>query len=200
MKDNSNDKIAQRVQFFQLERRAYAGFRLYASRIEDVATLARDLEAQGIAVRTKAERIRDVLELDRYLGLIYWAIAAVGAAGGMGALVASMYASVERKRRDLAVLRLLGLTGFELHAFPVTQSLTLAAAGFASALAVYGVVAQIIGCLFAGRLQPGESLCRLALDHTLWALGLTVLLALAAGWTAARRAAKVDAAEALRDE
>jgi putative ABC transport system permease protein len=185
---------------FLLQRNAYAGFRLYASRIEDVADMKAEFEAQGIEVHTRAERIRDVLELDRYLGLIYWAIAAVGAAGGMGALLASMYASVERKRRDLAVLRLLGLTGLELHAFPVTQSLALAGGGFGAAMAVYFLVAAVIDGLFAGRLQQGESLCRLSFVHGAWVVAIVLGLALVAGWSAARRVARVDPAEALRDE
>lgn len=142
---------------FLLHRRGYAAFRLYARSIDDVAGLKEHFESQGIEVRTKAAEILQVKELDRYLSLIFWLIAAVGIAGGTASLVASLYASVERKKRDLAVLRLIGLPRSALLRFPVYQGAALAGGGFGLALGFFGLLAYAINTLFAAHLHPGRA-------------------------------------------
>ena len=54
--------------------------------------------------------------------------------GGAMALLASLYAAVERKRRDLGVLRLLGLSRRTLCRYPMYQSLMICVGGFIVAL------------------------------------------------------------------
>ena len=185
---------------FLLERRGYSGFRLYAATIDQVEGLKRDLEKAGIGVHTEAQRIADVTELDAYLTLIFWLIALVGLGGGAASLVASLYASVERKRRDLSILRLIGLAGSVLFRFPVYQSLLIAAGGYALAASFFGALSWLINSLFKAHLQAGESLCRLSFAHLGLALGATLAVALAASLTAAWRTTRIDPAEALRDE
>lgn len=185
---------------FTLARRGYAGFRLYAATIDDVDGLRRELESQGVTVSTEAERIRDVMELDGYLTLIFLLIAGVALVGGAASLTASLYASVERKRRDLSVLRLLGLSGPALFRFPVYQGALIAAAGFAVAFGFFETMAVVINTLFHEHLQAEESLCRLEPWHLGAALAGTVLIAVAAGSVAAWRVTRIEPAEALRDE
>lgn len=185
---------------FLLHRRGYAAFRLYAKSIDQVDGLKVFFEAQGIDVHTKAAEILQVRELDRYLSLIFWLIAAVGIAGGAASLVASLYASVERKKRDLAVLRLIGLPRASLLRFPVYQGVTLAAGGFMAALAVFVALAQTINTLFAAHLRPGESFCRLPWHELALALAAALAVAALAAALAAWRVSRIEPAEALRDE
>ncbi|MEF2145813.1 MAG: ABC transporter permease [Desulfovibrionaceae bacterium] len=185
---------------FLLARRGYAGFRLYAATIDDVERLRRELDDQGLAVSTEAERIRDVKELDAYLTLIFVLIAGVALVGGAASLMASLYASVERKRRDLSVLRLLGLSGPTLLRFPIYQGAFIAAAGFGVALTFFEFMSVVINTLFSDHLQARESLCRLEPAHLAAALAGTVLVAVVAGSVAAWRATRIEPAEALRDE
>ena len=102
---------------FIFSRRGYPGFRLYAQSIDQVDALRRFFEEREIPVYTQAERIRDVRELDFFLTMIFWLIAVMVMVGGMASLVASLYASVERKRKELSVLRLIGLSGTSLIRF-----------------------------------------------------------------------------------
>ena len=185
---------------FLLHRRGYAAFRLYAKSIDDVAGLRDHFESQGIDVHTKAAEILQVKELDRYLGLIFWLIAAVGIAGGAASLVASLYASVERKKRDLAVLRLIGLHRGSLLRFPVYQGVGLAGGGFLAALAFFAGLAKTINTLFAAHLNPGESFCRLPWQELALALAATLTVAALAAVLAAWRVSRIEPAEALRDE
>ena len=187
-------------QDFLLSKRGYAGFRLYADRIENVGLLRAHFETLSLNVHTEAERIDDVLRLDTYLSLIFWLIALGSVLGGAACLLSNIYAGLERKRRELAVLRLLGLYGTAFYRFPLYTASFFATFGFLVALGLFSALALAINLLFAGHLQAGESLCRLALWHPLVAYGLTLAIALVAGIIAARRAGKIEPAEALRND
>jgi putative ABC transport system permease protein len=185
---------------FVLTRRGYAGFRLYAADLDDVDVLRKHFEDAGIPVHTEAERIRDVRELDRHLTLIFWLIAAVGLAGGAAALSASLYASIERKQKELAILRLLGFSGGTLFRFPVIQGLCIGLGGAVVAIGFFGLFSELINTLFGGQIQAGEHLCRLSLTHLAGTLAGTGVLSGLAASAAAFRATSIDPAEALRDE
>ena len=185
---------------FLLARRGYAGFRMYASSLEGVSSLKRYLEEQGIPVSTEAERIDDVMRLDKYLTLIFWLIAGGSLVGGAACLLANIYAGIERKRRELAVLRLLGLSGGAFIRFPLYTAGFFAIFGFLVAMALFLCMATVINVLFGDHMQAGESLCRLAWWHPLAALGLTLAVSLLAGGIAAKRSISVDPADALRND
>jgi putative ABC transport system permease protein len=185
---------------FVLARLGYAGFRLYATTIDTVDDLRRDIESQGLPVHTEAQRIQEVSDLDRALTLLFWGIAAVGIVGGALALLASLYATVERKRRDLGVLRLLGLSRRTLCRYPIYQGLMISVGGFAIAMLFFSGMAQAINGWFQAHLGPGESFCQLPPAYTAGASALTLLVALLAATCAAWRVTHIDPAEALRDE
>lgn len=183
-----------------LSRRAYAGFRMYAKDLEDVDTLRKYFEQRELPVHTAAEQIRIVLEMDRYLTLIFWLIAAVGISGCAASLLASLYASVERKKRELSVLRLIGLTGPTLYRFPIYQGCLISGLGFGLAWSLFKLFGHVINTLFADHLQQGEQFCHLPPRECLLALAGTVLLAALAATAAVMRMARIEPAEALRDE
>lgn len=185
---------------FLLARRGYASFRLYAATIDDVEGLRRHFEAQGLSVHTEAQRIRDVTQLDGYLTLIFWLVALVGLVGGAAALTASLWASVERKQKELGVLRLLGMPTGAMVRFPLYQGLIIAVCGFVTAVGVFQALAWVINSLFQAHLQSAERLCRLPADHLLATLGGVIALAALASAAAAWRVTRIDPAEALRDE
>jgi putative ABC transport system permease protein len=183
-----------------LSRQGYAGFRLYAATIDAVDAVQQRLEQQGVTVHTERERIAEVRRLDRYTTLVFWLIAAVGVIGGVSALTASLYASVERKKKELNVLRLLGLLKRELVLFPIFQGLLLSSGALVLAGALFLLVARVINTLFRAQLHAEESLCALSPGHFLiLALGVWMLSVVAATF-AALRATRLDPAEALRDE
>jgi putative ABC transport system permease protein len=188
------------VDQFVLSRQGYAGFRLYARTIHDVDGLRRYFASQGLPVHTEAQRIQEVTDLDRYLTLLFWGIALVGIVGGAMALLASLYASVERKRRELGVLRLLGLSRRTLFRYPIYQGLMISAGGFAMALLFFTGMATAINWWFRDHLGPGESFCRIPAAYTAGAAGLTLFIATLAATSAAWRVTQIDPAEALRDE
>jgi putative ABC transport system permease protein len=130
---------------------------------------------------------------------VFWLIALIGSIGFLASLAANLLANVERKRRELSILRLIGFPTLSLVLFPMTQALLIAGLGAAAALAVYAPVAAALNTWFADSLQPGELICRLRTVHIIIALAATLLgSALAAAW-AGWRAARIEPAEGLRD-
>ncbi|MCK9173721.1 MAG: ABC transporter permease [Desulforhopalus sp.] len=185
---------------FLLSRQGYAGFRLYTTTIDEVDSLRRNLAKEGISVATEADRIRDVQELNHYLGLIFYVIAAAAAAGGAATLAASLYGSVERKRREIGILRLLGFSRFSLLRFPLYQGIILTFGGFVVASIFFFALSLLINNLFAEMIRENESLCTLTPVH--FALFAAVMLAIAvvAALGAAVRILRLEPVEALRDE
>jgi putative ABC transport system permease protein len=183
-----------------LERRNYAGFRMYARSIDDVERVRRLLADEGLNVYTEAQRIAEVTELDRHLTRIFGLIAVVGVTGGMAALVASLYASIERKRRELGVLRLVGFSKRCLMRFPVYQSLLFVVASYGLAGVFFYGIAVTINQLFRSHLQYGESFCRLPIIYQFTALSGALALATFAASLAALRVSRTSAADALRAE
>lgn len=195
-----NIKYDKKTNSLLLSRRGYAGFRMYATTIDEVALIQQKLENEGITVHTEKERIGEVRRLDQYMSLIFWLIAAVGVIGGISALTASLYASVERKKKELNILRLLGLLKREIVLFPVFQGLLLSSGGLILAGLVFMLVSRVINHLFSSHLQAEESLCTLSINHFLILVGGVFFLSILSAAFAALQATRLDPAEALRDE
>ncbi|MBU0725330.1 MAG: lipoprotein ABC transporter permease [Alphaproteobacteria bacterium] len=177
----------------------YASFRLYASDLSDVAPLAEAVRAAGIETRTDADRIAGILALDRNLNALFLIVGSVAAAGLVGALLASMVAGVERKRRALAVLGLLGFRRGLLAAFPMAQAGMVALAGYGLSLAVYGAGAIAVQSYFAPLLQDGQAAISLEPWHFAAAGLATLALALPSALATGFRAAATEPSEALRE-
>lgn len=179
--------------------RFYPSFRLYARSISDVETLVGDLEREGVRVNANVAEISTVQSIDRNLAVIFWIIACVGALGFSFSLGASMWANVDRKRRDLSVLRLVGFKSGRIVLFPVLQACYTAALGWLLAILVYLAFEYLINFFLAPRLNIHRALCFLLAEHFLWALALTVTVAILAALIGGIRAARIEPADGLRD-
>ena len=181
------------------EPRSYPGFRLYANSIYEVADLSSDLIGQGIDVRTKAADIDLVMRMDRNLSAIYWSIAIIGLIGFSLSLGASLWANVDRKRKDLSVLRLVGFRTGDIVWFPVIQAFYTAVFGWALAVGIFFAAAYVINDMLAGQLATGQEVCVLLPQHFAMAFGLTAgaaaLAAALAGW----RSARIEPSDGLRE-
>jgi putative ABC transport system permease protein len=179
--------------------RLYAGFRLYARRIEDVAAIAAALAAEGVETRTRADEIEGILLLDRNLSIIFLIIAAIGSVGYLLSLAVSLWANVERKLRDLSVIRLLGLTSGSLVVFPIVQGGLIALIGAAAAAAVALGVAVAINTLYVTGLPAGSPICLLTVPSLVAMACVTLAAAIVASALAAWRIAGIAPAEGIRD-
>jgi putative ABC transport system permease protein len=181
--------------------RIYAGFRAHARRLDDVTRIDHDLRRDGIEVETLAEQVEGLLSLDRSLTLLFALLAGLGGIGYLVSLGVGLYANVERKQRDLSLLRLIGLSRRDLVVFPLLQALIIAAAGAALASLLALTVAGLVNRLPLGGANPagGRAICVIATEHLVLALLVSLLGAALSAAFAGYRAARIEPAEGLRD-
>src|SRR5690606_4857082 len=154
--------------------RDYAGFRLYARSIDDVADLSADLLAQQIDVRTRAADIDLVKNLDRNLSIVYWIIAVIVIGGFCLSFGTSLWANVHRKAREFSLLRLIGFSAQGIVWFPLIQALLTGVLGSLLACAVYFMIQCTLNGVFIDTMGAGQAVCRLHPLHLLVALVLTL--------------------------
>jgi putative ABC transport system permease protein len=186
----NSDKLAERV---------YPSFRLYARSIYDVENIVADLEKEGGRVKANVGEITTVQSIDDNLSVIFWIIACVGALGFSFSLGASLWANVDRKRKELSVLRLIGFKSGRIIMFPVLQSLYTAVLGWLVAVLVYLTFEYLINFFLAPRLNLDQALCFLLTKHFLWALGMTIVIAIFAAIMGGMRAARIEPSDGLRE-
>lgn len=183
-----------------LKKSGYRGFRLFAKSIDDVPDLYRWLLAQGLQVEANSKKIEQVKTLDQGLTRLFWLLALVGFSGAIATLVVSLYASVERKRRDLGILRLMGVTRAETFWFPIYQGQIIGWLGGGLAVLVYHALAELINWVFTAELDSGQKICTLPILYFIISLLLTLFLAALAALLAAWRASLIEPATAIREE
>jgi putative ABC transport system permease protein len=182
-----------------LKDRVYPSFRLYAHSIYDVEKLVADLEKQGTQVKANVAEISTVQSIDQNLSVIFWIIACVGAIGFAFSLGASLWANVDRKRKELSVLRLVGFKGARIVMFPVLQSCYTALLGWLLAVLVYLAFEYLINEFLAPRINLDRVLCFLLIEHFMWALMLTIVISISAAVLGGMRAARIQPSDGLRD-
>jgi putative ABC transport system permease protein len=181
------------------DERDYPSFRLYARSIDDVAPLVEELQQQGIEVKANLNQIRTVKSIDKNLTIIFWIIACVGAVGFSFSLGASLWANVDRKHKELSILRLVGFQGGKIIMFPVLQSLYTGILGWLLAVLIYLMAEQSINQILAPTLQIDRVICFLLPEHFFWALGLTLSVAASAAILGGVRASRIEPSDGLRD-
>ena len=182
-----------------MKERVYPSFRLYARSIYDVENLVINLEREGARVKANVGEINTVQSIEENLSVIFWIIACVGALGFAFSLGASLWANVDRKRKELSVLRLIGFKSGRIIMFPVLQALYTAVLGWLFAVLVYLAFEYLINFFLAPRLNLDRALCFLLAEHFLWALGITLLIAVFAAILGGFRAARIEPSDGLRE-
>lgn len=181
------------------EARAFAGFRMYARDIDDVAGLRTGLMEQGIDVRTRLADIELVESMDRNLSIVFWIIAIIAGSGFGLSFGTSVWANVDRKRREFSVLRLTGFRGHSIVWFPIVQGTLTAILGWLVAAIVFFLVQAGLNALFVDSIGRGEAVCQLLPGHFLLALGLTLLVAALAAAVGGSRLSRLEPSLALRE-
>lgn len=181
-----------------IPQRDFAGFRLFADEIDDVEKLRAELAAQGIEVRTKAADIELVKSLDLNLSIVYWVIALVSLTGFCFSFGASLWANIDRKKREYSVLRMIGFRTRGIVWFPMLQALMTGVLGWLLASVAYFVVQGGLNSMFMDNLGAGNPVCRLLPVHLVLALLLTLMAASFAAVLGGFRVARVEPSAGLR--
>lgn len=181
------------------ERSRFSRARVYARTIDDVVPLANWLEQQHIETVTQSAQIEAVRAIDRVLGVIFAVIAWISATGCIASLVGAFIANIDRKRKDMAVLRLLGFRRHAVTIFIVIQALCLTGVAFCAGLVLYFLGSTVFNHLLGASLPDQAFVCHLAPMHFITALVSVLVIALGVAAIGALRALKIDPAESLRE-
>ncbi|MGN2410444.1 ABC transporter permease [Pseudomonas syringae] len=177
--------------------RIYPAFRLYARNLNDVETLRRYFADSGLLVSTQSQAIAQVQSLSRNLSIVFWIIAGLALAGACAAIFAGALASVERKRRELSVLRLLGFSTGALLLFVVLQAVYSGALAALVSAALYGAAELGLNRLFVQ--VAGEYASHLLPRHYLVALFAVLGASAVAAALGGLHVARIEASEGIRD-
>jgi putative ABC transport system permease protein len=179
--------------------RRYAGFRLYARSIDDVATLRQVMLNENIEVRTSVADISLVQTLDRNLAIAYWIIALIAIAGYCASFAATVWANIDRKQREFSVLRLIGFRTAQIVWFPILQAAFTALLAWTVAAVAYFMVQAVLNGLFAPNIGDGQPICRLRAVHLIAALVITLAAATLSAAIGGRKVAGLEPSLGLRD-
>lgn len=182
------------------EERYYPGFRLFANSIYDVSTLKDWFFEEGIEVKTKAHEIGVVQRLDQNLSMLYWAVAITGLVGCILSLGSNLWSNINRKTKELSVLRLVGFESLDIVYFPIVQGLITAIAGWFLAIIIYHLTSFGISGLMSNRLDVGQQVCILLPSHYIISLVITCVSVLIVSAAAGFRAAQIETADGLREQ
>ena len=149
----------------------YARARLYARDIDHVASLERDLRAQRIETTS----------------------------GCIASLIGSFIANVDRKRKHIAVLRLLGFTRPAVGVYVISQGALLSLMAYIGGFGIYFLASQIFNRALSTSQATGQMICKITPLHGLIALLLTLVVATLVAGIGAWRAIHIEPAQSLRE-
>ena len=145
------------------------------------------------------KEIDAVKAINHVLGVIFGVIAGAALVGCIASLIGAFLANIDRKRRSLALLRLLGFQRAAVAGYLVLQALFLSGAGYLGGLACYGIGSQLFNRLLGNSQATGAFVCDITFWHGLIALLLALLVAALVALIGALRAISIEPAESLRE-
>jgi putative ABC transport system permease protein len=129
---------------------------------------------------------------DRVLGLVCYLVAVVAAAS----ILASIYNSINERRREIAILRALGARRLTVVASILLEAASISALGVLAGFVVYAVIVLAVAEVI--RAQTGIVLDPLKFEPVLlWAPVALVVLGVVAGIAPALKAYRTQVAEHL---
>lgn len=177
----------------------FARARIFASEGDAVAGIVEALEAQRIETASRLAEIDNVRAINRVLGLIFGVIAITALVGCLASMAGAFMANIDRKRREYAVLRLLGFQRPAVAAFVAAQVGLLTLLGFIIGLGLFALGSAVFNRALATSHMAAGVVSHITPAHALIALALTLGVALLVAIIGVVRAFGIQPAESLRE-
>lgn len=128
----------------------YAKARIFAKSLEDVSVLSDELRSSSeeIEVISKAAEIEKLKQLNHFLNILLLIVSLIGAVGGGLALGGNFLLTIERKRLQIAQLRLLGIGKKQITLFLWVQGIIITSTAFMMA-SLLSLITKIISELYS---------------------------------------------------
>jgi putative ABC transport system permease protein len=157
--------------------RPYSGFRLYATNLEALPMLVKWLTVRGIRTYSSVDDVVGLRTLDRSLGTVLLIILGIGSAGVLVSLASVLWAHVERRRRELSIIRLMGAASIVLVGIPILEALIIGLSAILVSVLGYAVSDLILGLAFRAPGLGNADLCWMPAYQ--WAIAVAGTLACA---------------------
>ena len=178
----------------------FEGLRVFAASLQDLAPLQNQIETTfGIGTEARTAEVETVLRLGKNLNLALLLTAGVASLGLAAALVFGFWGEVQRKRRLLAVLSLMGLGAERLWIYPVVQAFVSAVLALAVSFALLELATLAAEAMFDTGLGAGELVHLSGAQVVAIVIGVVVFVCLASLF-AALTALRTDPATVLRED
>ncbi len=177
----------------------FSKVRLYAQGVDDVAGLTDWMAERNIDSSSRLAEIDSVKAINQVLTLIFSVIALTALIGCVASLVGAFLANIDRKRKDMAVLRLLGFTSIATAAYVVIQALIITVLAYVVGLALYAIASELFNQLLVGNQSTSDFSCEISFMHAVLALLFAVIVAVFVSCIGALRAIGIEPAESLRE-
>ncbi|MGL5661742.1 MAG: ABC transporter permease [Aeromonas sp.] len=177
----------------------FARARLYAKSIDEVAALDLWLKQQRIETVSRLADIENIKSINRVLSLIFNVIAGTALIGCIASLIGAFLANVDRKRKHIAVLRLLGFTSPAVGLYIIFQGVILTLLAYGGGMLLYLGGSALFNETLASSQSTEQMICRITPLHSLFALLLALTVAILVAIIGARRAITIQPAESLRE-
>lgn len=177
----------------------YARARIYAADVDQVAGLEQWLNSQNIETSSRLREIDNVKAINRVLGLIFGVVALTALIGCIASLVGAFLANIDRKHKDLALLRLLGFTRSGIALYVILQAIFISLIAYIGGLTLYWLGSQLFDYTLNTSEATGQFACHITPLHGLIALALSLVVAVLVSLIGAVRAVNIQPAESLRE-
>lgn len=177
----------------------FGNVRVYAQHMEDVITLSKWLEGQRIRTHSQQSSIHSVQTINSVLGMIFSVIALTALAGGILSLGGSFLANIDRKRMDIATLRLLGFNRTAIILYSAVQVLSITLCAYALSLILYFVGSSVFNHALGSHASISAFSTYLSAAHLYSALGISIVISLVIACIGSVHAMRIEPAESLRE-
>lgn len=177
----------------------YARARIYAKEGDAVQGLVEWLEEQHIDTASRLAEIENVRAINKVLALVFGVIAATALAGCMASMSGAFLANIDRKRREYAVLRLLGFQRPAVATFLAVQVGVLTLLAFSVGLGLFALGSAVFNRALATSNMSAGVVSHITPTHAVIALMLTLGVGLLVVVVGVARAYGIQPSESLRE-
>ena len=178
---------------------SFARARIYANSLDNVAPLAFKLREKNIETRTQANAIENMQAIDRVLGFIFSVIAITAIFGCILSFSGSFLSNIERKRKDIAFMRLIGFKSKQVMFYLLIQAMTLSFLAFIVSCLLFLLGNCAFNLVLGKNLVSQPIVSQLQFYHFIIAFILTLLISFVVVAIGGRGAINIQPAESLRE-
>jgi putative ABC transport system permease protein len=179
--------------------RLFAGYRLYANSIYDVLSLVTYIKKEGFNVYAKTSEIDMIIKLDKKLSLIFWTLTGIGCIGYFVSIGVNSWSNIERKKKEINILHLVGFSTQNIIFFPIIQAILISLIGCFMAGLLYFIAQYYINYYMMDDSAFTNVICDLYFINLFSGLIITTFIATLASFVAGYKAATLQPSSGLRN-